>query len=169
MSDFASVEAAIRQLHARYADAVWRKDLQSFGDCFIEACEWRIGGAVIRGRTAIVEHMRGVFPKFRRILVTFHTPILTVAGATASGRTFLTEQSVLADGRGFAPIGTYFERFVQDGDCWRFAWRLFQTQYAGAPDLSGTFFDNPDFGPPPAMPPLDAPTFNYTGLHAAND
>lgn len=169
MNDLANVEAAIRQLHARYADAVWRKDLEAFGDCFTDEAQWRIGGAVVRGRAVIVEHMRGVFLKFRRILVSFHTPIVTLDTGAVSARTYLTEQSVLADGRAFAPIGTYFERFAGEGDRYRFAWRLFQTQYAGPPDLSGSFFDNPDFGPPPAMPPLDAPTFNYTGLHAAKE
>ena len=31
MQDFVATECAIRQLHARYADAVWRKDANSFG------------------------------------------------------------------------------------------------------------------------------------------
>ena len=29
---------------------------------------------------------------------------------------------------------------------------------SGPPDMTGTFFDHPDYGPPPAMPPLDANT-----------
>jgi hypothetical protein len=53
-------------------------------------------------------------------------------------------------------MGMYYERFVQDGDAWRFKWRLFQTYYLGPPDLSGTYLQTPDYGAPPAMPPLDA-------------
>ncbi len=44
MTDLAAADNGIRQLHARYADAVWRKDYPSFGDCFTEDCEWRIAG-----------------------------------------------------------------------------------------------------------------------------
>ena len=49
MSDFANIEAAIRQLHARYCDAVWRKDIAAFGDCFAKDAEWRIGGQETAG------------------------------------------------------------------------------------------------------------------------
>ena len=44
MSTFAEVECAIRQLHARYADSVWRADYDVFGNCFMEDAEWRVGG-----------------------------------------------------------------------------------------------------------------------------
>lgn len=163
MSDFVAAECGIRQLHARYVDAVWRKDGEAFGDCFAEAAEWRVGGSVMQGRDGITEAMRGVFPLFRRILMTFRTPILEVGDGVASGRTYVSENSVFADGRPFAPIGIYFERFVRQGAVWRFQWRLFQTNYAGPPDLSGTFFDVPDYGAPPAMPPLDEITIDRSG------
>lgn len=48
MTDFSATEAAIRQLHALYADAVWRKDYESFGDCFTEDAEWRISGMGVK-------------------------------------------------------------------------------------------------------------------------
>ena len=54
MTDFAATEAAIRQLHARYVDAVWRKDYVAFGDCFTTDAEWRIAGMVLHGRAEIV-------------------------------------------------------------------------------------------------------------------
>lgn len=164
MSGFAETEAAIRQLHGRYIDAVWRKDCDALGDCFAEDAEWRVGGKVLRGRGVIKDFMRGVFPQFRQILMTFRTPILEAADGTASARTYVSENSVFADGRPFGPIGIYFERFVNEGDRWRFKWRLFQTNYAGPPDLSGQFFDVPDYGPPPAMPPLDEMTIDRSGV-----
>src|SRR5580704_17822302 len=111
MKDLMEAEFAIRQLHARYTDAVWRKDYEAFGDCFTLDSEWRIGGVVVRGRTAIVAHMQSVLPQFRAVLVTFRTPILEVGKGTATGRTYMTEQAVFKDGRAFGPIGTYYERF----------------------------------------------------------
>jgi hypothetical protein len=166
MTDFVAAECAIRQLHARYADAVWRLDYEAFGDCFAEDCEWRIGGVVLRGRRAIVDYNRELFStKFRRLFITLRTPLLDVQDGKASGRTYFSAQNVMADGSGFAPLGVYYEHFVDQGDRWRFAWRLFQTLYTGPADMSGSFHDQPEFGPPPGMPPLDVETRNVSGLH----
>lgn len=168
--DFLLAECGIRQLHARYADAVWRLDYGAFGDCFAEHCEWRIDGVVLRGRSEIVEHNRRVFSEsFRRLFITLRTPVLDVGrGAekgTAAGRTYFSAQNVMKDGSGFAPLGVYYERFVDEGDRWRLSWRLFQTLYSGPADLSGTLHEQPDFGAPPAMPRLDAESRNVTGLN----
>lgn len=163
MTDFVEAECAIRQLHARYADAVWRKDIDAFGNCFAEDCEWRVAGSIMRGRSQIMEAMRDVFPRYNRILMTFRTPILQVGDGVASGRTYVSENSQFADGTPFGPIGIYFEHFVDEGDQWRFKWRLFQTHYASTPDLAGSFFDVPDYGAPPAMPPRDAETIDRSG------
>lgn len=164
MTDFASIEAAIRQLHAHYTDAVWRKDAQAFGECFAKDAEWRLSGIIIKGRSDIAEFMADAFTKYRRILLTFRTPVLDISGGEVTGRTYVSEQSVLANGQAYGPIGTYYERFVEEDGRWRFAWRLFLTDYIGPPDLSGTFFDNPDFGPPPAMPRLDEPSYDRSGI-----
>lgn len=166
MTEFVVADAAIRQLHARYTDAVWRKDVVAFGDCFTDDAQWRLSGLVLRGRTDIAEFMTGIFLKYRYILLNLRTPILEVGDGTATGRTYVSEQNVLADGRPFGPMGVYYEHFVDQGERWRFSWRLFHTSYLGPPDLSGTFFAIPDFGPPPAMPPLDAPTFDHGGTSA---
>ena len=164
MTDFVAVEAAIRQLHARYADAVWRKDFDAFGDCFTENSEWRIGGKILVGRSNIVANLKRLMPNFERVLMTFRTPILDVGEGTATGRTYVTENNIFADGRPGASVGIYYERFVQENDRWRFSWRLFQTYYLGAADITGPLYENPDFGPPPNMPPLDAPTYDHTGV-----
>lgn len=166
MSDFATVEAEIRQLHARYADAVWRKDIASFIDCFTPDAEWRVGGRIMRGRAEIRANIEKLLPLCHRILMTFRTPILDVGDGVASARTYVTENNAFVDGRPGQSIGTYYERFVRDPDRWRFAWRLFQTHYLGPADISGPFFDNPEFGPPPNMPPPDVPVVDHTGVTA---
>ncbi len=165
-AEFAAVECAIRQLQARYIDAVWRFDYVSFADCFAEDCEWRIDGVVLKGRDHIVEFNRKLFrAQFRKLLLTLRTPVLEVGDGKASGRTYFSAHNLLADGRAFAPSGVYYEHFVDQGDRWRFQWRLFETLYAGPPDLSGEWFDQPDYGAPPNMPPLDAETLSKVGTH----
>ncbi|MCB2077149.1 MAG: nuclear transport factor 2 family protein [Novosphingobium sp.] len=164
MTDFVTAECMVRQLHAHYVDAVWRKDIDAFSDCFSQDCEWRIAGQAIIGRPAIREFMSKVFPQFRRILLTMRTPSFELTGeGTASARTYFTENSVFADGTPLAAIGSYYERFVDDGDRWRFSWRVFRTEYAGPVDFTGPFYENPDYGAPPAMPPMDTIPTDHSG------
>lgn len=166
MTDFAAAECAIRQLQGRYTDAVWRLDFEAFADCFAEDCEWLIDGVTMKGRDEIVEYNRTLMTtRFRRLLITLRTPILDVQEGKASGRTYFSAQNVLANGTAFAPLGVYYEHFVDEGERWRFKWRLFETLYSGPPDLSGQWHDQPDYGPPPNMPPRDAQTLSKVGLH----
>jgi hypothetical protein len=98
--------------------------------------------------------------------MTMRNPFVALAQPGASARTYVTENNIRADGTPMTAIGIYFDRVIVHAGEWRFAWRLFQTAYFGPPDLSGEFFEgNTDFGAPPAMPPLDAPTIDFTGMH----
>ena len=158
MTDFLVAESAIRQLHARYIDAVWRKDFAAFRDCFTEDAEWKIAGAHLRGRAAIGSQLEKLMTPHERILMFFGIPILQVGDGTASGRTYVTEIVKFKDGRTVRTIGIYFERFVEQKDRWRFKWRHWNLCYYGAPDFSAPLQEFPDFGPPPGMPGQDDPT-----------
>ncbi len=173
-AEFHIIESAIRQLQSRYVDALWRKDYDALGNCFTENAEWRLGGKVLRGRAEIVANQKRLEAHFRCELLTMGTPLLEVGDGTAFGRTYFSEQGVLADGRAITPLCTSFDRFVDQGDQWRIAWSLCQTHCIGPPDFSGTFIDNRDYGPHPAMPPPDAipsassPTSKLSGVTEKN-
>ena len=152
MTDFIRAEVAIRQLHARYVDAVWRKDFNAFGDCFIEDAEWNIVGMKLRGRAAIIAGFEKFMDRYERVLMVIQTPVLEVGNGVASGRTYVTEHNRFKDGRTTSSIGVYFERFIDNGDRWRFAWRHWDLYYRGPVDLSGSFFPFRDYGSPPGMP-----------------
>lgn len=164
MADFLAAEAGIRQLHARYVDAVWRRDYQAFADCFCEDAEWRIAGQVHRGRPEIVAFLERAMRNFDRVFMTFGTPVIELGEGTANARTYVTERSGFKTGRPGSTIGLYYERLVDDGARWRRAWALYQLHYMGPADLNGSFFEQPDYGPPPAMPPLDATPANYSRI-----
>lgn len=159
-------EFEVRQLHARYSDAIFRKDAESVGALFAENGEWRVGGQIVKGRENIVSFVRGVFPQFARIMMTFRTPVIDVTGGQVTSRCYVTENSQFADGRPFGPLGIYFDRFVEVDGSLLFSWRLFQTQYAGPPDFSAPFLDVKDYGPPPAMPSVDEETIDRSGVGA---
>ena len=155
MSDLVEVECAIRQLHARYCDAVWRQDAAAFAQCFADDAVWRVGGVELTGRAGIAAGFAGFMGTIERTLMTFRTPIVTLGDepGTASARTYVTEQNKYADGSAACSIGIYYERFVRcDGGTWRFAWRHWQMYYHGPADLSGPIHPAAEFGPPPGMP-----------------
>lgn len=156
MTDLVAIDASIRQLHARYSDAVWRKDAQAFADCFAPDGEWRISGMVMRGREAIAATIGRILGHMNRVLFTYHQPLLNIAGGEVCGRAMVEEKVSWANGKANVSIGRYFERYAEVDGRWCFTWRLFELHYRGAPDLSGEWYEHPDYGPPPAMPPLDA-------------
>jgi ketosteroid isomerase-like protein len=156
MTDYLSAEAGIRRLHARYADAVFRKDFATFADCFTEDAEWRLGGYVLRGRQAAVDFLQERIAESHWVLMTFRNPILDIGHGTATGRTYVTEINAYKNAPPGHTVATYYERFAEQNGVWRRAWALFHLHYMGKEDFSGTFFAPPDYGPPPAMPPVDA-------------
>ena len=156
MTNPAAARTGILELHARYTDAVWRQDADTFADCFAPDGEWRISGMVLRGRDEIRDTIAKILSRFDAVLISFRTPILEIGDGFACGRTSIDEKCAWKNSDRNISVGRYYEHFILDGDHWRFSWRLFQMLYRGDPDLSGTFFDPPDFGPPPGMPPRDA-------------
>ncbi len=158
MNDFLIAESGIRQLHARYIDAVWRKDAQTFADCFATDAEWKIAGLHMRGRAEIGGAIGKLLSTSERVRMILGTPILSVEQRTATGRIQVTEFARLTDGTSAMTLGTYYDRYIDEGDRWRFQWRHWSLFYRGPIDLSAPFVDSPDYGPHPAMPGPDEPT-----------
>jgi uncharacterized protein (TIGR02246 family) len=158
MSDYLVADSAIRQLHARYVDAVWRKDFAAFADCFAEDAEWKIAGLHVRGRIQIRTQFEKFITPSERVLMLLGMPILEVGSGTAYGRIHVTEYLKLADGRAARTIGVYYDRYADEGDRWRFRSRHWNLHYRGPPDLSAPFYQCEEYGPPPGMPAPDPST-----------
>jgi ketosteroid isomerase-like protein len=153
MTDYLMIEAGIRLLHARYADAVFRKDYATFADCFTEDAEWRLGSYALHGRQEAVAFLADRIANSHWVLMTFRTPILHIENGTVAGRTYVTEQNAYKNAPPAHTVATYYERFAEQNGVWRRSWAFFQLHYIGKEDLSGNFPPQPDYGPPPAMPP----------------
>ncbi|MCB2073393.1 MAG: nuclear transport factor 2 family protein [Novosphingobium sp.] len=173
MIDPMAAEFGIRQVQSRYTDAVWRKDYDAFAGCFAKDGEWRISGRVFRGRQEIRDGISIILDKFIRVLISFRAPIVSVKDGMVTARTYIDERCAWKNGNTNISVGTYYEHFVEEDGELLFKWRLFEMHYRGDPDMTGTFFDRTDYGPPPAMPPLDANTedmaSNRWGLPAAGE
>lgn len=158
MTDFVAADCAIRQLHARFVDAVWRKDAQAFGECFAEHGEWKIAGLHFSGRAEIADSFARLLGACERVLVMPGPAVLDIGDGEATGRVPMIENAKLADGSSAMTIGIYFDRYVEEGGRWLFKARHWSLHYRGPSDLSAPFVDSPDYGPPPGMPGPDEPT-----------
>jgi hypothetical protein len=158
MTDPITAESAIRQLQARCVDAVWRKDSKAFADLFADNGEWKLAGMHLRGRADIERGFGKLLGACERVLQLFGTPILEFQQGAAFGRTYVIEHAKLIDGQTATNIGIYYERFVEQATSWKYRWRHWSLQYRGPADLTGQFYDSPDYGPPPGMPGPDDPT-----------
>jgi ketosteroid isomerase-like protein len=159
MTEFVVADSGIRQLHARFTDAVWRKDADAFADCFAEDGEWKLAGLHMRSRAEIGSTFAKLLSACDRVLMIQGTPLLEVGQGTATGRIHVTELAKMADGSSAMTIGIYYDRYVDVGGLWLFQWRHFGLHYRGPTDLSAALVDCPDYGPPPSMPGPDEPTF----------
>ena len=159
MTDFLTAESGVRQLHARFIDAVWRKDAEAFADCFAADGEWKIAGMHMRGSEEIGKTFGLLLGVCARVVMLPGIPLLEVSGNTASSRMSVTELAKMVDGSSAMTVGVYYDRYVEQGGVWRFQWRHFGLHYRGPIDMSAELVECPDYGPPPNMPGQDEPTF----------
>lgn len=158
MNDFVVAECEIRQLYARFIDAAWRQDADTYADMFTDDGEWKIAGMHLKGR----EEIRATFAKLlgytAKVQILLGFPLLEVEGDTAVARIQCTEITKMPDGSSSMALGVYYDRFVKQGDQWKFSWRHFSLQYRGPMDYSEELVGSPDYGPFPGLPAADEPT-----------
>lgn len=159
MDQFVLADCGIRQLYARFVDAVWRQDADVFSNCFAEDGEWKIAGMNMRGREEIAAGCNNLLGRCERIHLLVGPPILEVDGNTAIGRLNMTEFAKIKDGTTAMTIGYYHDRYVETGGQWYFQSRHWSMKYRGTPDLMGVFYDTLDYGAFPARPDPDEETF----------
>jgi hypothetical protein len=159
MSDLLLADMAIRQLHARFVDAVWRKDADAFAGCFADDGEWKIAGLHFRSRAEIGAMFGKLLSTCDRVMIIPGPPLLDIGDGVATGRVHCTELAKLADGSSAMTLGVYYDRYVAEGDRWLFQWRHWGLHYRGSVDLSAPLVECPDYGPPPGLPGPDEPTF----------
>jgi hypothetical protein len=158
MNDLMLAEFNIRQLHARYVDALWRKDPESFGALFAEDAQWKVSGMHLRGRAQIQSEFAKFMKHIHRTFMIYGTPIVDIVDGVVTSRTHVTENNKFASGQTASTIGIYYERFTEEGGRLRFKWRHWNLYYIGPPDFTASIYPVKEFGPPPGMPAQDDPT-----------
>jgi ketosteroid isomerase-like protein len=136
MSDGSSDQLEIRDLVARYSDAVNRRDTEAWADTWAEDASWQILGRAPEGRAAIVALWQKMMSGFPFVVQMPSEGVVELSGDEASGRFYLTEYGRSADGTGLLTLAVYHDRFRREPDRWRFCERRFHALYSGPPDLS---------------------------------
>ena len=130
-------ELAIRDLVARYADAVNRNNAQDWGSTWAEDGFWSLMGMETQGRDNIVQFWLGAMAGFKFAVHMNASGTLAINGEQATGRWYLTEYTCDNDENTNTILGVYDDSYVKrDGD-WLFARRVYQIMYMGPADLSG--------------------------------
>lgn len=136
-------DQSIRDLVARYADAVNRRDEQAWRDTWASDGEWILGGQATRGRDAVVGLWARLMGSLPFVVQLVHSGTVAVDAESATGRWYLTELMKTADGAGRLSVAVYRDTYARIGGNWCFTSRQHDPLYSGPPDLSGDSFAFP--------------------------
>ena len=146
-----TTECAIRQLHARYVDAVWRKDVAAFTACWTASARWRIAHVDARGPAESAEAFTTLIAPSQHVVMLPGALLLDDTPAGVVGRVLVSELIQRETGA-MRTIGHYHDRYAGAGRHWRFAARQWQLAYRGDMLFADAMLPRADCGPPPAMP-----------------
>ena len=132
-------ELAIRDLVARYIDAVNRYHQADWTATWSESATWNLMGMEVDGRDAIVGLWQGAMQSFDFALMMLNSGTLEIDGDTASGRWYITEHIKPTEGDPNITLGVYDDRYVKENGQWLFAHRHYNVIYQGAADYSGNY------------------------------
>jgi hypothetical protein len=128
-------EIAIRDLLARYGDAVCRRDERAWADTWAEACVWDLGGGrVTRGRDATVALWRTAIARYPWVAQLPASGFVEELDGAVRGTWYVLELNHRDDGTGVMHLGHYRDTYVRIANRWYFSERRFQIVYRGAMD-----------------------------------
>ena len=145
MSDTAVAdELEIRNLVARYADAVLRLDPASWLETWASEGEWELLGESSRGHDALAARLAALTGGLEYVMQFVGAGIVEVSGSGAWGRWPIVEHARTREGTALFTMGAYSDDYCQENGVWRFARRGFSLFYMGPPDLSGRLMPVPE-------------------------
>jgi uncharacterized protein (TIGR02246 family) len=143
-SDHAISQIEIRDLTARFTDAVNRRAPKELADLFTEDGEWHVPGVpAATGREAISAVLHNLLKNFERLIQLTHSGHIDVAGDKATATWYITENAEDADGNAFAFTGVYTDNLVRTEEGWRFASRSFAFLQRAKPGSPTRWYPHP--------------------------
>jgi ketosteroid isomerase-like protein len=128
-------ELAVRNLVARYCDAVCRRNAAAWAATWVPDCTWDLGGGrVVTGREAALELWTSAIARYPWVAQLAPTGTVEVSGDTGRGSWWVLELNHLPDGDGALHLGHYDDEYRRTAEGWQFAARRFAMVYRGALD-----------------------------------
>lgn len=128
-------ELAVRDLVARYCDAVCRRDADAWVATWARDCRWDLGrGRVTTGREATLALWTTAIAAYPWVAQLATTGTVEVRGDRGTGSWYVLELNRLADGSGALHLGHYDDTYTRTDDGWLFAERRFSMVYRGPLD-----------------------------------
>lgn len=132
-------ELAIRDLVARYIDAVNRYHQADWAATWSKTASWNLMGMEVEGREAIVQLWAGAMSSFDFALMMLNSGTVEIDGDSANGRWYITEHIKPKDGEPNITLGVYDDEYCKEKGKWLFARRHYNVIYQGAADYSGNY------------------------------
>lgn len=131
-------DIALRNLMARYVDAVNRYDADAWIATWAENSTWNLLGNPVEGRDNIFALWQQMMASFDFALMIPSTCLFEIDGERASGHWYLHEYS-RRDGAGGVILSRYLDTYVKDNGQWLYQTREYGIIYNGPLDMSGEF------------------------------
>jgi uncharacterized protein (TIGR02246 family) len=132
-------EMALRNLMARYSDAVNRVDADAWIATWAEDAVWNLLGNPVSGKDNILALWKQMMSSFEFALMLPSTCLFEVDGDTASGHWYLTEYTRDPEGAASTVLSRYTDTYTRKEGQWLFQSRDYSFIYNGPADLSGTY------------------------------
>jgi hypothetical protein len=138
MTTAAEDELAVRDLVARFTDAVNRRAHHELEALFVEDGEWVVPGiAETRGGPAAAALLGRLLDGFPFLIQLVGSGRVRIDGDRGRARWYLTEYARDGEGSAWFFAGTYHDVLARSAEGWRFVSRRFDFLYRGRVDLPG--------------------------------
>ncbi len=129
-------ELAIRDVVARYIDAVNRFSAEDWIATWADDATWFLMGMEVTGRDNILNLWQGAMGSFEFAIMMLNSGTIEIDGDTASGRWYVTEHTKPREGDAALVLGVYADSYKKVDGQWVFAARRYHVMYQGAADYS---------------------------------
>ncbi|GMG88396.1 nuclear transport factor 2 family protein [Biformimicrobium ophioploci] len=130
-------EIALRNLMARYTDAVNRNDGASWINCWADNASWDLMGLIVTGQDNILNLWQRMMSNFEFALLMPSSCHFEVNGNSATGHWYLHEYTRSKEGDAITILSRYQDSYIKENGKWLYQTRKYELIYNGAPDLSG--------------------------------
>lgn len=137
-------QQALRDLMARYVDAVARRDENDWAGTWAENARWSLAGNEVEGRDHIVALWLQMMSGFEFAVMMPSSCLFEIDGDSATGHWYLQEFTRDQEGNAASVLSRYRDTYSRVDGQWLYQSRDYDIMYFGPADLSADFAPLPE-------------------------